>query len=449
MRWHTGRTEVADSIVKLNSKIVALLLMMTIAPAAAAEQNAVVPAEQLAARPDVARALDWLARNVNWVTEQHIKINETPAPTFSERGRGLVVRKMLEGTGFKLRFDDVGNLIAEKQAPGPSGRGAKQDRDVVIVAAHLDTVFPFGTDVKVKRDGVRMIAPGISDNASGLAAMVALAHALHTARVQPHTTIVLAANVGEEGEGNLRGIRKLMETYKGRVRAVIAVDGASVEHVTTMALGSRRYEVTISGPGGHSWADFGQANPIHAMSRSIARFVRVKVPSEPRTTFNVGHVEGGTSVNSIPYSASVKVDLRSESEPELQRLEAAFKEAMQGGVDDEQAAARERGVNGNGAKLELKIKLLGSRPGGDLPADSFLLAAVRGADRFLGNRSRPERSSTDANIPLSQGVPAIAIGGGGRGGGSHSLTEWYDPGNRELGLKRLLLILLSVTGVEE
>jgi acetylornithine deacetylase/succinyl-diaminopimelate desuccinylase-like protein len=260
---------------------------------------------------------------------------------------------------------------------------------------------------------------------------------------------VLAADVGEEGEGNLRGIRKLMETYKGRVRAVIAVDGAAVEHATTMALGSRRYEVTVAGPGGHSWADFGQPNPIHALSRGIARFVRVKVPTEPRTSFNVGVIDGGTSVNSIPHAASVKVDLRSESEAELQKLEAAFKEALQAGVDEEQAAARERGINGNGAKIELKVKLLGSRPGGDLPQDSFLLAALRSADRYVGNRSRLERSSTDANIPLSMGIAAMSIGGGGRGGGSHGLAEWHDATNRELGMKRLLLTLLAVTGVQE
>jgi len=419
---------------------------MTMAPASLAEQIAIVPAEKLAARPDVARALEWFGRNAAWITETHVKINEVPSPTFSERQRALSVKKLLEGTGLKIRVDEIGNVIAER--PGTARTGTEA-REVVLVAAHLDTVFPAGTNVTVKRDGVRLVAPGMSDNSSGLAAITAVAHALHNAKLKTSVTLVLVANVGEEGEGNLRGMRKLMETYKGRVRAVIAVDGASIEHVTSMALGSRRYEVSVSGPGGHSWADFGQPNPIHALSRGVARFVRVKVPSDPRTSFNVGMVEGGTSVNSIPHDAAVKVDLRSESEQELQKLETAFKDAMQSGVDEEQAAARERGLNDNGNKLELKVKLLGSRPGGDLPADSFLLAAVRSADKQLGLRSRMERSSTDANIPLSLGIPAIAIGGGGRGGGSHSLQEWYDPANREVGLKRLLLTLLAVTGVQE
>ncbi|MBI3484064.1 MAG: peptidase dimerization domain-containing protein, partial [Acidobacteria bacterium] len=231
---------------------------------------------------------------------------------------------------------------------------------------------------------------------------------------------------------------------------VIAVDGASSEHITNMGLASRRIEAAVEGPGGHSWADFGLPNPIHALGRGIARFVKVKVPESPRTSFNVGLIEGGTSVNSIPHHATIKVDLRSESDAELDRLENALREALQAGIEEEMAAARERGAVHNSAEiLKLKVSVIGARPGGELPADSFLLEAVRSADRYVGQRSRLERSSTDANIPLSQGIPAIALGGGGRGGGAHSLNEWYEPNGRETGLKRILLTLLAVAGVEE
>jgi len=412
---------------------------MATQPASARDERAV---QQLVAQPRVARALDWLGRNVGWVTEQQVRITEIPAPPFKEAARGAVIRRMFDQYGLKVRVDDVGNVIGERAGTGGNG--------VVLLTAHLDTVFPEGTGVQVRQDGARLLAPGISDNSAGLAALVAVARAMHEAKVRTQLTVVFAANVGEEGEGNLRGIRKLVETYRGRLRYVIALDGAATDHIVNRALTSRRVEATVSGPGGHSWSDFGTPNPIHALSRGIAGFVRVRVSTSPRTTFNVGEIQGGTSVNSIPHQAVIKVDLRSESEGELDRLEKALRDAIQQGVDDENAAARERGSISSRALgaggLEVKFRVMGVRPGGELPPDSPLLAAVRDADRFLGNRSRLERSSTDANIPLSMGIPAISIGSGGRGGGAHSLGEWYDPTGRELGLKRILLTLLVVAG---
>lgn len=394
-------------------------------------------AESLAADPRVAEALEWLGKNVDWVTEQHIRITEVPAPPFQEAARAALVKKLLEQCALKVRLDDVGNVVAER--PGT-------DRGVVLVSAHLDTVFPAGTEVRVRRDARRLLAPGISDNSAGLAGLVALARALHEGKVRTHFTVVLAANVGEEGEGNLRGMRKLVEAYRNRLRYVIALDGAATDHIVTRALASRRIEVAITGPGGHSWSDFGLPNPIHAISRGVAQFVKVRVPDDPRTSFNVGQIEGGTSVNSIPDRAAIKVDLRSESEAELDRLEKALREAIEYAVDEEMNASRE--VTGSsrsaGERLEVKFRVLGVRPAGELPADSPLLAVVRDADRFLGNRARLDRSSTDANIPLSMGIPAIAIGAGGRGGGVHSLGEWYDTTGRELGLKRLLLTVVAL-----
>jgi acetylornithine deacetylase/succinyl-diaminopimelate desuccinylase-like protein len=305
-------------------------------------------------------------------------------------------------------------------------------------------VFPLGTDIKAKREDNRIVAPGISDNGTGLAALVAIARAMHEAHIRPTGTILFAANVGEEGEGNLRGMRALVDAYQPRLRAVIVLDGSGIDHVTTRALASRRVEVVISGPGGHSWSDFGLPNPINALVRGSVRFINTRVPTSPRTTFNLGQIDGGTSVNSIPYEARLKVDLRSESEDEIARMEIALRESIAAGVRDEMDNARER----SRGKLEWKINLIGSRPGGELRRDSALLTALGAADEFVGNKSRIERSSTDANIPLSMGIDAIAIGAGGNGGGAHSLQEWYEPQGREVGLKRILLTLLGIAGVE-
>jgi di/tripeptidase len=213
--------------------------------------------------------------------------------------------------------------------------------------------------------------------------------------------------------------------------------------VTTKALASRRLEAVITGPGGHSWSDFGLPNPINAVARASVRFISTKVPASPRTTFNLGQIEGGTSINSIPYEARLKVDIRSESEPELTRLETALRDCIAAGVRDEMDNSRDRSKG----KLDFKVELLGSRPGGELRQDSPLLAALKAADDYVGNQSRPERSSTDANIPLSQGIDAISIGAGGNGGGAHSLQEWYEPAGRESGLQRALLTLLGFSGI--
>jgi tripeptide aminopeptidase len=333
-----------------------------------------------------------------------------------------------------VHTDSTGNVVAEREGAA--------EKSVVLVVAHLDTVFPPETDVRVKRVRGRLEAPGISDDGAGLAAIAGLARALEQSNVATDATIVFSADVGEEGEGNLRGIRQLLNTYKERIRAVIALDGAATDYVTTVALGSRRFEITVTGPGGHSWSDFGIANPIAALARGIVEFSRASVPADPRTTFNFGIISGGNSVNSIPTEANVKVDLRSEEEAELSRLEDELRRIFAGAVDEEMAAAS------TPSQLKLKINVIGVRPAGKLAANSPLLAAIENADRYLGNRSRLERSSTDANLPLSQGIPAIAIGGGGQGGGSHSLDEWYDPAGRELGLKRALLAILAVAGVQ-
>jgi len=388
----------------------------------------------------VAHVLEFLRADASATTDEQIRITEIPAPPFHEGARAAYMKKLLSAAGLRVEIDGTGNVIGEY---------AGTSQDIVMLAAHMDTVFPAGTNVSVKREGGRLLAPGISDNGTGLAALVVIARALREAKVKTNNTILFVADVGEEGEGNLRGMRALVDAYKKRLKYVIALDGSATEYVTTAALASRRVEISITGPGGHSWSDFGTPNPIHALGRGIGRFVAARVPESPRTSFNIGEIEGGTSVNSIPARAQMKVDLRSESDMELGKIESFLRDSVQSGIDEEMAAARDRGMAGGTTTLDLKISVLGVRPAGELPENSPLLAALLAADTRLGNRSRRERSSTDANIPLSVGIHAISIGAGGRSGGAHTTEEWFEPIGRELGLQRVALTLLAVAGLEQ
>ena len=412
-----------------------ILFAMPVRSSLARQSTRSASVGQLGENAQVRAALAWFAPNLVWINDQQARLTEIPAPAFQEGQRAAVLKTLFSAAGLTVQVDATGNVIGEL-------RGVNE-KEIVVLSAHLDTVFPAGTDVKVRHEGSRMLAPGISDNGTGLAALAAIARALQEAQIKPQRTILFVADVGEEGEGNLRGMRALVDAYRSRLKAVIVLDGAGTDHVTTIALASRRLEVIISGPGGHSWSDFGMPNPINALVRGSMRFINTKVPGSPRTTFNLGQIDGGTSINSIPYQARLKVDVRSESESELARLESALRESMAAGVRDEMESSRDR----SRGKLEWKVELLGSRPGGELAAESPLLAALRAADAIVENESRIERSSTDANIPLSLGIDAISIGAGGNGGGAHSLQEWYDPAGREKGLKRALLTLLEMADV--
>ena len=414
-----------------------ILFSMPVRPASVPHSNRPAPSTQFADNSEVRSALAWFARNLAWINEQQSRLTEIPAPPFQEAQRAAAVKLLLASSGLEVQIDKTGNVIGEL-------RGTNE-KEMVVLSAHLDTVFPPSTEIKVRHDRDRLLAPGISDNGTGLAALIAIARACQESHIKPRRTILFVADVGEEGEGNLRGMRALIEAYKPTLKAVIVLDGSGTDHVTTKALASRRLEATINGPGGHSWSDFGMPNPINALVRASVRFINTKVPAAPRTTFNIGQIEGGTSINSIPYEAKLKVDIRSESEDELTKLESALRECIAAGVRDEMESSRERSKG----KLEWKVELLGSRPGGELPANSPLLAALRSADEFVGNQSRVERSSTDANVPLAHGIDAISIGAGGTGGGAHSLQEWYEPAGREMGLKRALLVLLGVSGLAE
>ena len=393
------------------------------------------PIEKIAQDARCVRGLDWIERNPQWVTDEQIRITEIPAPELGETQRAEYIERVFESLRIAARIDKTGNVVGEW--PGADSKS------VILLTAHLDTVFPATTYVRVKRNGDRLEAPGISDNGAGLAAVVGIARAVAESHLRTTKTIAFAADVGEEGEGNLRGIRALVNAYGSRLAAVIAVDGPSVEHITTQGIASRRFEVSITGPGGHSWSDFGAPNPITALARAIVQFSAVRVSEDPRSSFNFGIIEGGTSVNSIPARAAVKVDLRSENDSELSRLEAALREAMRAGVKQEI-----QNTNSAADTLQLDFRSLGSRPAGRLPDDSPLLETILNVDRYLGNRSRLEGSSTDANIPLSMGIPAVSLGGGGKGSGSHTLSEWYDPTGRTLGLKRLYLTAVALAGLQ-
>jgi acetylornithine deacetylase/succinyl-diaminopimelate desuccinylase-like protein len=314
----------------------------------------------------------------------------------------------------------------------------------VVVSAHLDTVFPEGTDVTVRCEGSRLYSPGISDNTVGVVTLPAIALALDAGAVKTEGTIYFVATVGEEGEGNLRGVRHLFTKgeFGSGVEAFISLDGPGVERITHRALGSRRYRVTMSGPGGHSWGDFGIVNPIHALGRAIARFAAYPAPLAPRTSYNIGIIEGGSSVNAIPQAASMIVDLRSVANDEIDRLESYLMRVVE-------VAAREENSQRamSGTTLGYRFEQVGDRPSGETPVESSIVQAAIECSRALGIEPRLDCSSTDSNIPISMGIPAITIGVGGISSNCHSLTEWYEPVGRTLGLKRLLLLSVALAGI--
>lgn len=370
-----------------------------------------------------------------WLEQVQIELTRIPAPTFHEAKRAAAVAGYFRSLGLaRVRTDEAGNVLAER--PGASPRA-------VVITAHLDTATPVGAPVEVRRCNGRICAPGISDNGAGLAALLGTAAVLQQCGVATELSLLFAANVGEEGEGDLYGMRHLLShgDVRHRAEAMLVLDGSSVEHVTVAGLGSRRFRIEVAGPGGHSWKDFGRVNPIHALANVIAALGRIPLSCEPRSTLNVGMIQGGVAVNAIPSTAWMKVDIRSARREEIERLSKAMEAAVRAGVESENRRAE--------GGLEYRIHLIGERPAAELALPSHLLEAVRAADEYLGIRSRLERSSTDANIPLSLGMDAVALGGGGVGGEVHTPREWYDPQGRELGLKRILLAALAMAGITD
>jgi acetylornithine deacetylase/succinyl-diaminopimelate desuccinylase-like protein len=384
----------------------------------------------LAADPALHRAFQWLHLHEPQLRRWQLEFLAIPAPPFHEAARAAWFRDRFAELGLhNPHIDAEGNALAELS----SGPSALNPGRLILLSAHLDTVFPAGTDCTPHEDGPRIHCPGASDNGAGLTALLALAAALTHAKLAPPCTILFAANVGEEGEGNLRGMRHLFQhsPYKGRIRSAIALEGSGNSTVVDRALGSRRLRVTVSGPGGHSWADAGRPNPILALAAALVAISKLRLPSNPRTTLNCGTIAGGTSVNSIPESATADLDLRSTSALELDRIELAVLSTLTKSIE---------AVDG----LQFNAIRIGDRAAGALAANSALFTSLRAVDRHLGLATDSRIGSTDANLPLSLGVPALAIGAGGSGSGIHTLLETYDPTGRDLALRRILLLLLDI-----
>jgi tripeptide aminopeptidase len=399
---------------------------------------------RLAASPEVRSAFNWFRTQEPQLSQWQMEMARIPAPPFGESARAAWLAERFREVGLDdVRIDDVGNVFGTHPGFG---------RRYVALSAHIDTVFPANTPLNIRQQGSRIYGPGVSDNGAGVAALLAIASLLRKVRIRHALPFVFIGNVGEEGEGDLRGMRHIFSTprWKDSIAYSLVLDGAGADTIVAEALGSRRFEVIVRGPGGHSWSDFGAPNPIVILAKAIETFTATPVPTTPKTTFNIGVIRGGTSVNSIPESASMKVDIRSTSMTEMERLEQSLRQALNRAVEDETMAAEMRSsAQKRPAGVSCEVVVIGNRPAGELAAGARILQVVRAVDAQLSNAAQVQRASTDANIPLSLGQEAIAIGGGGSGGGAHTLQEWFDSNGRELGLKRILLTMLALAGVGE
>ncbi len=399
----------------------------------------------LAERGEVRSACAWFSLREAQLADWQLELSRIPAPPFGESARAIWLKERFQELHLEeTHIDEVGNVFGILRGATP--------RQFVALSAHLDTVFPAGTSLNVRRAGNRLYGPGVSDNGAGVTALLAIAAVLRAYKIFPSSSILFIGNVGEEGEGNLRGMRHIFAVpwWKDSIRYSVVLDGAGSDTIVAEALGSRRFEVIARGPGGHSWSDFGAPNPILVLARTLHRFVQTPLPSTPKSTFNVGVIRGGTSVNSIPESASMRVDIRSTSMAEMERLEAALRRALESAMEEEAGEAERRNPGQRrSSSLSHELVAIGNRPAGELEPSTRLMNVIRAVDAYLGNPARIQRASTDANIPLSLGREAIAIGGGGAGGGAHTLQEWFDGSGRELGLKRILLTLLALAGLAQ
>jgi tripeptide aminopeptidase len=412
---------------------------MSLAPRSSAFSRVTALASQ---RP-VHAAFAWLHGNPGKIMDWQAQLVAIPAPPFGEHARSEWLAARFREAGLsRVETDAVGNVLGWLPAASlpPESTGP-----VVVLSAHLDTVFPAGTPLNPVLDGDRLEAPGACDNGAGVVGMLAIAHALVQAKTELPAPLVFLGNVGEEGEGDLRGVRHFynQSALAGRIAAHIVLDGAGADSAVTQALGSRRYQVIITGPGGHSFTDAGTPNPIAALVSALAALAQTPLPEEPRTILNLGTIHGGTSVNSIPESAQASIDFRSTGSEQLLRLEVALHRAVEDTVEHWNALAMAGSAHGRG-QLAFAIDKIGDRPAAQLPGDSPLLDALRAVDRHLGLQTDLRLGSTDANIPLSLGVPALSMGAGGEGGGAHTQAEWYSARDRDLGLRRVLLLTLAM-----
>jgi acetylornithine deacetylase/succinyl-diaminopimelate desuccinylase-like protein len=387
--------------------------------------------ERVSREPLIAFCLQFFLNEKKWVNERHIELCRVPAPTFREQHRAKHLAALMREFGHPTRIDAAGNVVVpiifDKSLP------------FAAVSAHMDTALVprKPSDISVRPDGT-LEGPGVTDNGTGLVTLLTLGRALAEAPkpVAPRRNLLLVANVAEEGEGNLHGMKFLCRhsPFASRIDTYLVIDGASTSHITAEGLGSRRFEISIEGHGGHSWNDYGRANPIHAMGRIIAFLADLELPASPRTTLSVGVVEGGSGVNSIAPVARAKVDIRSRCSEAMQRVVTTLEETVKLGVEAENRRSTDR-------LSSYKLREIGHRPAAPRIAANPLVDCLQAVDGYLGIASRLDCASTDANVPLSMGMPAVAIGAGGRGGDAHTPTEWFHPEGREIGLRRVMLTL--------
>jgi tripeptide aminopeptidase len=407
-----------------------VLAIVLVNAQAFAQQDAANIGAKLTADAAIKTALEWIRNAEPQTIDDQIRLCEVEAPPFKEAKRAEVYARLFREAGLQnVRIDKEGNVLGDR--PGT------QPRPRLVFSAHLDTVFPEGTDVKVKRDGNVLRGPGIGDDCRGLAVLLAVVRAMNQAKIQTPGTISFVGTVGEEGLGDLRGVKYLFnEGMKGQIDRFVSIDGTGLG-ITHIAVGSLRYRVTFKGPGGHSYGAFGLSNPLHALGRAVETISQFEVPGDPKTTFNVGRVGGGTSVNAIPFDAWFEMDMRSASASALQALDVKFHRAVDDAVKAEDARWKKN-------VLTVDKALVGNRPAGQTPANAPIVQAAVSVTRALGFAVTLDEGSTDSNIPMSLGIPAITIDGGGRGTGSHALDEAFDQTNSWHGSQRALLVAIAL-----
>lgn len=421
--------------------VVTVLATFALNPASLAAQTQDEYETQIRAlmnRASVRSALEHIEEADDQTIADQIELTQIPAPPFMEEERGRAFLEMMQDLGVDSAWvDEVGNVVGLR-------RGSGTER-VLALAGHLDTVFPSGTDVSIRQSGDTLFAPGVSDDTRGLATVLAVLRAMNGANVRTEADVLFIGNVGEEGLGDLRGVKHLFREGGPRIDHFISVDGSNSSRITHMALGSHRYRVTFKGPGGHSWGAFGLANPAHAMGRAIRYFQDGADPytrSAPvKTSYNVGRLGGGTSVNSVPFESWMEIDMRSEGVETLVAIDAI----LQGGI--QRALAEENDLRTLGDPLTVDVELIGDRPSGELAEEHPYVQQAAAVTRVLGLEPSFGRSSTDSNLPISIGIPAITIGGGGQGFGAHSLGEWFRNVDGATGVQRVMLIILAQAGV--
>lgn len=424
----------------LRPSLLALAVALVALPAAAAQKTD--PAK-LIASPAFKAAVAKLDADYDRTVADIVTLTEIPAPPFKEEARAKAYLAMLKAHGLtNVEMDAEGNVMGVRPGTATKGKGP-----FVVIAAHLDTVFPEGTDVKVKREGTKLMAPGIGDDTRSLATLLAYVRALDAAKIKTKADILFVGNVGEEGPGDLRGTRFLFNKgpYKGRISAFFSMDGSDPSRIVDKGVGSKRYRVTFKGPGGHSYGAFGIVNPMAAMAKAVSDLYAVETPKHPKTTYSASVTGGGTSVNSIPNSVFMEFDMRSESAAELTRLDQTLI-----GILDKAVAGENAARSTKDGKVSYEAKVIGERPAGETPQTAEIVQAMAGAITALGMTPQHEDSSTDANVPMSLGIPAVTIGAGGKGGRAHALDEWIDIEKAPTvkGMQVGLAALLTVAGVD-